>query len=119
MSSGIIHLIMDAQRKTRQTFFLQRRSKVMNAIGVIARHGHEWRRVLRGVADSGKFMRTLSALLLWLWCGAVAAAQALATADLSSCFAGRDGCFVAYDPVADRYVRYNPKGCAERFSPCS
>jgi beta-lactamase class D len=39
--------------------------------------------------------------------------------DLSEFFRGRDGCFVLYDSTADRYIRHNPKGCAERFSPCS
>jgi beta-lactamase class D len=38
---------------------------------------------------------------------------------LSEFFSGREGCFVLYDTRADSYVRYNPKGCAERFSPCS
>lgn len=42
-----------------------------------------------------------------------------AVKDLSAFFHGRDGCFVLYDSSADRYLRHNPKGCAERFSPCS
>jgi beta-lactamase class D len=39
--------------------------------------------------------------------------------DLSEFFGGHGGCFVLYDSQADSYIRYNPKGCAERFSPCS
>jgi bla regulator protein BlaR1 len=39
--------------------------------------------------------------------------------DLSEYFGRREGCFVLYDAQADRYIRYNPKGCAERFTPCS
>ena len=39
--------------------------------------------------------------------------------DLSEFFGGRDGCFVLYDEKADGFLRHNPKGCAERFSPCS
>lgn len=39
--------------------------------------------------------------------------------DLSAFFGGREGCFVLYDAQADSYLRYNPKGGAERFTPCS
>jgi len=39
--------------------------------------------------------------------------------DLSEFFDGREGCFVLYDSQEKSYVRYSPKGCAERFSPCS
>jgi bla regulator protein BlaR1 len=41
------------------------------------------------------------------------------TRDFSEFFGGREGCFVLYDARTDTYLRYNPKGCAERFSPCS
>ncbi len=41
------------------------------------------------------------------------------TRELSEFFGGRKGCFVLYDSQSDRYLRYNPEGCAERFSPCS
>ncbi len=41
------------------------------------------------------------------------------TRDLSEFFGGREGCFVFYDSQDKSYVSYNPKGCAERFSPCS
>ena len=39
--------------------------------------------------------------------------------DFSEFFGGRQGCFVLYDSQDKSYVRYNPKQCAERFSPCS
>jgi beta-lactamase class D len=39
--------------------------------------------------------------------------------DLSKFFGGREGCFVLYDAQTDAYLRYNPKGCAGRFTPCS
>ena len=61
-------------------------------------------------------------LLIILFCLACAASGFCATStniDLSEFFAGREGCFVLYDAQADNYLRYNPQGCAERFSPCS
>lgn len=39
--------------------------------------------------------------------------------DLSEFFKGKNGCFVLYDSASDTSVRHNPKGCAERVSPCS
>jgi beta-lactamase class D len=39
--------------------------------------------------------------------------------DLSEFFGGREGCFVLYDAGKDAEIRYSPKACAERFSPCS
>ncbi len=45
---------------------------------------------------------------------------ALATnLDLARYFGGREGCFVLFDEQAQVYSRYNPEGCAERYSPCS
>ena len=41
------------------------------------------------------------------------------TRDLAEFFGGREGCFVLYDSKDKSYVRHNPKGCVERFSPCS
>jgi beta-lactamase class D len=41
------------------------------------------------------------------------------TRDLSEFFGGREGCFVLYDAQADTWLRHNPRGCAERFTPCS
>ena len=41
------------------------------------------------------------------------------TRDLSKFFGGHEGCFVLYDSREARYLRHNPRGCAERFSPCS
>jgi beta-lactamase class D len=42
-----------------------------------------------------------------------------ATRDLSKFFEGREGCFVLYDSQSDSYLRFNSKGCAKKFSPCS
>jgi len=40
--------------------------------------------------------------------------------DYARIFAGRDGCFELYDLKADKLiVRFNPRRCAERMSPCS
>ncbi|HVQ35961.1 MAG TPA: penicillin-binding transpeptidase domain-containing protein, partial [Pyrinomonadaceae bacterium] len=39
--------------------------------------------------------------------------------DLSSYFKGTNGAFVVYDLKNDRYVRYNPHRCRQRFSPKS
>jgi len=52
--------------------------------------------------------------------GAITAFSATTTnVDLSEFFGGHPGCFVLYDESADRYVRYHPEACAERFTPCS
>ncbi|HEY9403232.1 MAG TPA: penicillin-binding transpeptidase domain-containing protein [Pyrinomonadaceae bacterium] len=48
-------------------------------------------------------------------CGTVAASAQ----DLSGFFKGINGAFVVYDMKNDRYVRYNPRRCRERFSPKS
>ncbi|HUC20875.1 MAG TPA: penicillin-binding transpeptidase domain-containing protein, partial [Candidatus Polarisedimenticolaceae bacterium] len=55
------------------------------------------------------------ALLLLLSCAAVSARAQ----DLSSYFKGTNGAFVVYDLKNDRYVRYNPRRCRQRFSPKS
>jgi beta-lactamase class D len=41
------------------------------------------------------------------------------TPDLAPFFDGRPGAFVRYDLSRDRYIRYNPSRCAERFLPAS
>src|ERR1700690_2762005 len=58
-------------------------------------------------------------ILLWLACASSGFCATSTNLDLSEFFGGREGCFVLYDAQADNYVRYNPKGCAERFAPCS
>jgi len=55
-----------------------------------------------------------SLLLLFSYGVGVAHAQ-----DLSGFFKGIKGAFVVYDMRNDRYVRYNPQRCRERFSPKS
>lgn len=64
-------------------------------------------------------MRAFPILLLSLVCARLVMGASVATNDLSECFAGREGCFVLYDSQSDSYLRHNPKGCTERFSPCS
>ncbi len=39
--------------------------------------------------------------------------------DLKHKFKGYQGAFVLYDLKNDKYIRFNEKRCAERFSPCS
>ena len=58
-------------------------------------------------------------ILLWLACTSLGFYATSTNLDWSEFFGGREGCFVLYDARADSYVRYNPKGCAERFTPCS
>ncbi|MBC8095402.1 MAG: class D beta-lactamase [Akkermansiaceae bacterium] len=61
-------------------------------------------------------------ILTFLFCLAGTVSGFCATStnrDLSEFFGRREGCFVFYDTQADSYIRYNSKGCAERFSPCS
>jgi beta-lactamase class D len=60
-----------------------------------------------------------AASLFILGCSVLCFGAVAEIKDLSEFFHGRDGCFVLYDSTADRYLRHNPKGCAERFSPCS
>lgn len=62
-------------------------------------------------------MRALFIALFSLACSAWGATST--TRDLSEFFGGREGCFVLYDPQSDSYLRHNPKGCTDRFSPCS
>ena len=64
-------------------------------------------------------MRYLTVILVWLACTVAGFCATSTNLDLSEFFAGREGCFVLYDAHADSYVRYNPKSCAERFTPCS
>jgi beta-lactamase class D len=58
-------------------------------------------------------------ILFWLACASSGFCATSTNLDLSGFFGGREGCFVLYDAQADSYVRYNSKGCAERFTPCS
>ncbi len=39
--------------------------------------------------------------------------------DLKRHFQGFDGAFALYNLNADRYIRYNPERCSQRFTPCS
>jgi len=39
--------------------------------------------------------------------------------ELAAYFQGLPGAFVLYDPQTNRYLRYNPERCAERFLPAS
>ncbi len=57
--------------------------------------------------------------LLLLACAASVATEIPSTHDLSKFFGEHSGCFVLYDSQDGRFLRYNPKACAERFSPCS
>jgi len=58
----------------------------------------------------------LAVLLAW---GVRGYGSTSRTIDLSGLFGGHEGCVVLYDQSADSYSRYNPKGCEERYSPCS
>ncbi len=64
-------------------------------------------------------MRALAIILLSIACASLGLGASSATRDFSKFFGGREGCFVFYDSESDSYLRHNPKGCAERFSPCS
>ena len=63
--------------------------------------------------------RTTILFLIWLASTASGLGASSATRDLSEFFGGREGCFVRYDAQKDAYLRFNPQGCAKRFSPCS
>lgn len=62
-------------------------------------------------------MRTLFIIFVSVVTSSVAATST--TRDMSRLFDGREGCFVLYDSESSSYIRHNPKGCVERFSPCS
>jgi beta-lactamase class D len=64
-------------------------------------------------------VRVIAAIVLTFACANAGVGATSTTRDLSGFFGGRDGCFVLYDSQKDTYIRYNPKACAERFSPCS
>jgi beta-lactamase class D len=64
-------------------------------------------------------VRHLIIILFWLACASSGFCATLTNLDLSEFFGGRGGCFVLYDSRADSYIRYNPNGCTERFTPCS
>ena len=64
-------------------------------------------------------MQHLITILFWLLCATQGFCATSTILDLSEFFGGREGCFVLYDAQADSCARYNPKGCAERFTPCS
>jgi beta-lactamase class D len=64
-------------------------------------------------------MRAFTIILLSIAYASVGLGASSATRDLSEFFGGRQGCFVLYDSQNDSYLRHNPKGCAERYSPCS
>jgi beta-lactamase class D len=52
--------------------------------------------------------------------GLLLASTAHAKANFERAFAGRDGCFELYDLKANKpLVRYNPRVCSKRISPCS
>jgi beta-lactamase class D len=59
------------------------------------------------------------ALLFWLALTALGNCATSTNRDLSQFFEGHPGCFVLYDPQTDSFLRYHPKDCAERFTPCS
>jgi beta-lactamase class D len=64
-------------------------------------------------------MRALAIILFSIAWASLGLGASSATRDLSEFFGGREGCFVFYDSQSDSYLRHNPKGCAERYSPCS
>jgi len=64
-------------------------------------------------------MHNLIVVLVWLACACPGFCATSTNLDLSEFFGGREGCFVLYDAQADSCARYNPKGCAEQFTPCS
>ena len=64
-------------------------------------------------------MRNLVVILCWLACSSLGYGTTSTNRDLLEFFGGREGCFVLYDAQTDIYLRYNPEGCAKRFSPCS
>ena len=64
-------------------------------------------------------MRIFRIIPILFTCAGSVLGAASTTRDLSEFFDGREGCFVLYDSQEKSYVRYNLKGCAERFSPCS
>ena len=61
------------------------------------------------------------ALVFLLCCGGLASvANSTGTSgNYSEFFSGREGCFVMYDSTSEKFTRFNPEGCAKRFSPCS
>ena len=61
----------------------------------------------------------LFALLIWLASATLGICATSSERDLSKFFERHPGCFVLYDAQADSYLRYHPKDCAERFTPCS
>jgi len=64
-------------------------------------------------------MRNLIITVFWLAWTASGFCATTTNRNLSEFFGGREGCFALYDVQADSYLRYNRKGCAERFTPCS
>src|ERR1043166_7328418 len=64
-------------------------------------------------------MNYVIAILFWLVCASQGFCATSTSLNLSEFFGGHEGCFVLYDEQADNYVRYHPKECAERFTPCS
>ena len=64
-------------------------------------------------------MHKFRIILIIVTCASSVLGASTTNRDLSEFFGGREGCFVLYDSQDQSYVRYNPKGCAERFSPCS
>jgi beta-lactamase class D len=64
-------------------------------------------------------MHSFSIILLLFGCATPGVETNSTTRGLSEFFGGREGCFVLYDSQNTNYVRYNPKGCTQRFSPCS
>src|SRR5258706_6798677 len=89
----------------------------------ICRPGHRAPVTMHASRGLGRWrlprMHHLIIILFWLACASPGVCAISTNRDLAEFFGGRDGCFVLYDAQADNYIRYNPKGCAERFTPCS
>jgi beta-lactamase class D len=62
---------------------------------------------------------TITRLVCCLWLLLSYGVVASHAQDLNGFFKGIKGAFVVYDLNNDRYVRYNPKRCGQRFSPKS
>jgi len=78
-----------------------------------------WPPSLSCVARRVRRMRIVAITLLTFACATSGFGASTTNRDLTEFFGGRQGCFVLYDSQDKRTIRYNPKQCAERFSPCS
>ena len=79
---------------------------------------HVPRRGICLVRRLGRMRNFLIALGLSV-CASRGLSATLTNLDLTELFGGHDGCFVLYDTQTGGYLRYHPKECAERYSPCS